>query len=191
MRGGNFVNWTMFWDAATAIGTGAMSVFTYLVICQNKNQRRDDARPLLVLMPFDGIDPPSRSDLLSPRSTNTPSMSEYSFLIHCMLNNVGVGPALNVQLQIRFMGRENYGLSRELAPLAAGASRGDTQNPMTLPCTLSDTFNDIDFKLAVGTGWVIVLEYWDVFGNCFHTLHAKEPQKPWVVYGVGPSPKGP
>ena len=117
------MNWTMFWDAATAIGTVAMSVLTYVVILQNQSQRRDDARPILVMMPFDGIDPLSRSDMLSPRATTTPSKSEYGFLIDCALNNVGVGPALDVKLYIRFMGRENHGTSRELAPLAAGGSR--------------------------------------------------------------------
>ena len=180
----------MLWEAATAIGTVAMSGFTYGVIRQNRQQRQDAARPILVLAPFDGVVPASRSGLLGPKSTVSPSENTHSYQIYCALNNVGVGPALHVRLQLRFMNRDDYGISRELAPLAAGEARGDTQHPLSLPVTLSTTFNETDFALAAGTGWTMVLEYQDVFGNHFHTLHASAPQLPWVVYGNGAAPAG-
>lgn len=184
------MSWSLFWEAATAIGTVAMSAFTYGVIRQNRQQRQDAARPILLLTPFDGVVPANRSALLAPRSTGSMSENAHSYLIHCALNNVGVGPALNVQLQLRFMNRDDYGISRELAPLGAGEARGDAQHPLSLPVTLTTSFNDADFALAAGTGWTMVLEYQDVFGNRFHTLHASAPQLPWVVYSTGPAPAG-
>lgn len=184
------MSWTLLWEAATAIGTVAMSAFTYGVIRQNRQQRQDAARPILLLTPFDGVVPASRSDLLWPSSTVSPSENTHSYQILCVLNNVGVGPALQVRLQLRFMNRDDYGISRELVPLGAGEARGDTPHPLSLPVTLSSTFNDADFALAAGTGWTMVLEYQDVFGNRFHTLHASAPQLPWVVYGNGPAPAG-
>ena len=180
----------MLWEAATAIGTVAMSAFTYGVIRQTRQQRQDGARPILLLTPFDGVIPASRPGLLGPRSVVSPSENTHSFQICCALNNVGVGPALHVLLQLRFMNRDDYGISRELAPLGAGEARGDAQHPLSLPVTLSTAFNETDFTLAAGTGWTMVLEYQDVFGNRFHTLHASAPQLPWVVYGNGPAPAG-
>lgn len=180
----------MLWEAATAIGTVAMSAFTYGVIRQNRQQRQDAARPILLLTPFDGVVPASRSGLLGPRSIVSPSENTHSYQISCALSNVGVGPALHVRLQLRFMNRDDYGISRELAPLAAGEARGDAQHPLSLPVTLSTSFHETDFALAAGTGWTMVLEYQDVFGNRFHTLHASAPQQPWVVYGNGPAPAG-
>lgn len=180
----------MLWEAATAIGTMAMSAFTYGVIRQNRRQRQDAARPILLLTPFDGVVPANRSALLAPRSTGSMSENVHSYLIHCALKNVGVGPALHVRLQLRFMNKDDYGISRELAPLAADEARGDAQHPLSLPVTLMTTFNETDFALAPGTGWTMALEYQDVFGNRFHTLHASAPQQPWVVYGNGPAPAG-
>lgn len=184
------MSWALLWEAATAIGTVAMSAFTYRVIRQNRQQRQDAARPILLLTPFDGVVPANRAGLLGPSSTVSPSENTHSYQILCALNNVGVGPALQVRLQLRFMNRDDYGISRELAPLAAGEARGDAQHPLSLPVTLSISFHETDFALAAGTGWTMVLEYQDVFGNRFHTLHASAPQQPWVVYGNGPAPAG-
>lgn len=185
------MSWEMFWNASTAIGTVAMSAFTYGVIRQNNEQRRDNARPILILMPFDGIDPVDRSKLLSTPSNVTPERSEYSISLACVLSNIGLGPAINARLLLRFMNHDGYDVTRDLSPLSAGCQRGDAQHPMKLPVSLSSSFNEADFALAAGAGWVIALEYEDVYGNCFHTVHSKAPQVPWAVYGKGAASQEP
>lgn len=174
------MNWSALWEAATAAGTMAMSVFTFVVILQNKRQHQDALRPLLALVPFDGVDPLDRSTLLSPRLISGPLGGERSFNIQCALENIGAGPALNVKVYFRFMNQKNYGVSRELAPLAAGETRGDVQHPLSIPLRPSQTFNEADFSFAAGTSWTIGLEYEDMFGNHFQTTHSKDPRLPWT-----------
>ncbi|VAY89044.1 conserved hypothetical protein [mine drainage metagenome] len=107
-----------------------------------------------------------------------------------MLTNLGVGPALNVRLVLRFMGIEDYGFSRELTPIPAHESRGESNYSVRVAFQPEDGFNDVDAQLSTGPSWEIILEYKDVFGNCFHTIHSKNPQQPWTMCGKGSPPLG-
>jgi hypothetical protein len=88
------------------------------------------------------------------------------------------------------MGIEGYGISRELAPMQAGESMGDANHPLGVRLLPQQDFNDADVQLSTGTLWELLLEYEDVFGNRFHTIHSKIPLQPWTVCGKGPAPLG-
>ncbi|MHB8392058.1 MAG: hypothetical protein ACYDBH_21185 [Acidobacteriaceae bacterium] len=191
---------TTFWTGAAAVFTAVMAGFTaWSIVASQRQQRRalqqseqhhqDGFRPVLVLMPYDGVDPLNRDALLSSVATVGGDVSRI-FEIHAALQNVGTGPALSVRLTLRAMDIEGYGTSRELAPVQAGETRGDREHPLRIPLWLHDGFNSGDFQSSTGPIWTLVLEYEDVFGNRFHTIHSKFPLQPWTVCGKGPAPPG-
>ena len=184
------VYWNAVWSAFTAVGTVAMAVTTMWVIRQDRRRHQDSFKPICVLMPDGGVDPLSREDLLK-RVEPLPNDPDREFTIHCLLKNIGTGPAMKIRLAVRFMGVAGYGPSRELSSLAPGESRGDKDHPLRIPTRLHHGFNDTDFASAAGTGWEIVLVYQDLFGKVFHTRHSKNPQEPWTVFGEGPIPAQP
>lgn len=195
----------MIWDAMTAIGTTAaafatagMAWITRKSVLDNQAQYResraqseqhhqDSLRPVLTLVPWDGVDPVDRSGVLCKVDIPTNNSSRV-FAIRCILRNIGAGPALNIKLTLRFMGVQGYGISRELAPLQAGESRGNNQEQIQLQFWPSDRFNATDIEFAPGTSWALILEYQDVFGNQFHAVHQKDPLQPWTTHGRGAAP---
>ena len=197
----------MNWNAVIAICTGAAAIFTAVMawytrcsIAVSQKQHRDAReqsdrhhqdgfRPVLVLRPHDGVDPLDRGALLRAES-NAGTDGSHVFVINAALHNVGVGPALNIRLTLRVMGIEGYGTSRELAPAQVGETRGDREHPLRIPLWLRDGFNLADFLSAPGPGWALILEYRDVSGHDFHTIHSKNPQQPWTECGKGPAPPG-
>lgn len=191
---------TTFWTAAAALFTAAMAGYTRKSIVESQRQHRealqqsdqhhrDGFRPVLVLRPHDGVDPLNRGALLRAGKYSGTDGS-HVFVINAAVQNVGVGPALNIRLTLRVMGIEGYGTSRELAPLRAGEMRGDREHPLRIPLWLHDGFNSADFQSATNPIWTLVLEYKDVFGHAFHTIHSKDPQQLWTVCGKGPAPLG-
>ncbi len=192
----------MNWDAATAICTGAAAIFTAVMAwftrrsiveshtqyektrAQSGQHHQDAYRPVLVLAPQGGVDPVDRSQLveIEPRPDAT---GKYVCRIKCGLHNVGTGSALKVRLQLRAMGKVGYETSCELTPVAAGEQRGDAQHPLWVRFSQTPQFNPTDIAFAAGTGWELILEYEDVFGNAFHTIHRKDPRMPWTECGRG------
>lgn len=212
--------WSDVWDLAAAVGTIAMAFATFRVIHQGKQQRQDGERqhrdrlkPFCVLTPYDGIDVWSKRGALIRAvrpSKDNPSFGTVE--IHCVLRNIGVGPARNVRLWFRFLDMQGWSTEPwELAPLAAGASYGEVTKPLLVPFRIQDRFNPTDFELFEGKLWEIWLEYQDIFGNSFQMVHSKllsdpnpssftwtksdgdaQPKVslrpiPWLTYPEGPS----
>jgi len=63
----------------------------------------------------------------------------------------------------------------ELSPLGAGEIRGGESAPLLVPIRLQDDFNATDFSQVTGKPWEIWLEYQDVFGRRFQSIHSKAP----------------
>ncbi len=193
---------TTFWTGAAAVSTAVMAGFTgWSIVASQRQQRRalqqsdqhhqDGFRPVLVLAPSDDAIPLDRSKLLKLAPTS-PGTTERTYIIACLLINIGVGPALNVHLMLRVRGIDGYGISRELIPIPTGllGNRGDPDGSVRVTFQPHAGFNDADVQLSMGDPWELFLEYEDVFGNRFHTVHSKNPQKPWTVCGRGPAPLG-
>ena len=195
----------MNWNAVIAICTAAAAIFTAVMAFYTRiaikhgqqqfrdAQQRDDARhqnayrPVVVLEPFGGVEAAARVNLV----TFDPSSHMGTlrlFKIACVVRNVGVGPALNVRLSFCAMGKHGYGFTQELVPVGAGERQGDTTRALDVWAQPTPSFNDADVTLASGTDWELVLEYEDVFGNPFHTIHRKNPQMPWTQCGKGAAP---
>jgi len=195
----------MSWEAGTAIATGAAAVFTAVMAwftrrsiveshtqyektrAQSEQHHQDAFRPVLVLAPRSGIDQLDRSNLLWDLPAK-PQETTRAFETPCVLRNIGTGPALNVRMGVRLMGIEGYGISREVIPLRAGGETAGTEGHLRMEFRLRDDFNAADVDFAKGLGWEVLLEYEDVFGNTFHTIHRKNPQMPWTECGKGQAP---
>lgn len=192
------------WDAITAVSTAAAAAFTAIMagltfkaIKDGQGQRQDTNdhfaatreldtqhhedtyRPLLVLTPFNIMDPLNRSTFLSA------DPSKQLMFLRCAIRNIGPGPALNVRLSVWVLGKKGYGPTRELSPMSAGETRSDPKGNIPLPVVIGPNFNDTDLAFATSAHWVLVLEYQDVFGTPFHTLHSKNPADPWTRFRAG------
>lgn len=195
----------MIWNAllaactfALAVVTAVMAWFTRMAIIeshaqyektriQSEQHQQDSFRPIVVLDPFVGIEQSDRANVVSVDASSHRGDMRL-FRVACLVQNVGVGPALNVHLTFRAMGRVGYGFTKELTPLPADEKRGDTRHAMEFWVQPTRDFNDADIRDASRGSWELVLEYEDVFGNPFHTIHRKNPQMPWTECGKGPAP---
>ena len=176
------MTWPDVWSASTAVGTIAMAITTAWVIRQGKQQRkdverqhRDQFKPICCLGPYDGVDAWNRRQALietvAPSSDN-PSVGTVA--VHCLLQNVGMGPALELRLRFRVLDMNGW-LSEpwELSPLGAGEKLGGEGNPLLIPLPLNDALNETDLGILSGRLWEIRLEYRDVFGQQFISVHSK------------------
>ena len=201
----------MIWYASTALWTGVLALFTAVmagVTCwsilasqrqqrsawqQSEQHHQDSFRPVLVLEPSDAElpIPLDRSRLLRLAPVDSGSTVR-TYVIACRFSNIGVGPALNVHLRLRVRGIEGHGISREIPPLGTGFTgiRGEDNGQLRVTFRPCDGFNDAAVQLSTGDHWELILEYEDVFGNRFHTIHSKNPQEPWTKCGKGPARKG-
>ena len=171
----------------TSVGTVAMAITTGWVILQNKKHHQNSFKPICVLVPEHGVDPGYlRSEILKYQETAANDTPHGKFEIHCVLKNIGVGPALNVKIKIRIPLIDGYCTSMTLSPLARDESRGGKENPLLVSVTFRDGFSRTDFASATNQVWEIFIEYQDCFGNIFHTRHTKNPQEPWSTFSDGP-----
>lgn len=206
----------MNWNAVIAICTAFAAVFTAVMAwftrkaiveshtqyektrAQSEQQHQDAFRPVVVLSPFEGVEPEDRSNVI--HFDPAVGMDQRRFVrVAGFLRNVGVGPALNVHLLFRAMSKQNYGFTLALTPVGSGEKYdlGSRQvgpavtQEIRYPVHPTPGFNAADIASAGGTGWELAIEYEDVFGNRFHTVHHKNPQLPWTVCGRGSAPSQP
>ena len=190
------VDWTAVSAIATATAafatfvaagvTALMAAMTHRSIEQTKEHHRDAFRPLVVFMPYDGIDPQDRKSLVEFKGASEGNEA-HALWLHGTLQNIGVGPALNLRLRLAVMKPDDVRAARELSPMKAGELRHGPkldlggQLPLTVPVQLSAGFNGTDFQMAPNGPWSIYLEYEDVFGQCFRTCHASSRDAPWTT----------
>lgn len=180
------VSWEGVGAVATAIAaliTAALAWFTRKSLLQNEKQHRDNLRPILVLVPPGGVEPADRSTLLEFKT----DAGMHRLSLTCQLQNIGTGPALNPRMHLRAMGIEGYGFTKCFAPIRAGEALWELGDgsAVRFDAPPSDRYNSTDHVLAGGTLWELVLEYEDVFGRPFHTIHSKNATLPWTICGTG------
>ena len=178
--------WEPLWICLTAFGTIAMAVTTFVVIRQamrqqyaTEQQHRDRFQPICVLVPFSGVDPLNRRGELIEKIDPSPENPSFGTLaIKCVLRNLGRGPALELRIKLRFLDMDGWTTEPwELAPLGAGEARGTENSPLLVPVRIheKEPLNPTDFSQVAGKLWEIWLEYQDVFGGRFCSVHHKRP----------------
>lgn len=204
------------WDAVTAVSTVALAGVTFLMVIatvwmawntgralKQNNDLRNDAnlhykqtreqdqqhhedgfRPVLVLTAPGGVTASARSGLVSVLLL----IQAPAVLIYSPIKNIGSGLALNIRMSVRKDEITGFGPTIELAPIAAGDRLDPFSDCFELPVSFDTHFNETDLKTLPGGSWLVVLEYDDVFGNHFHTLHYKNTQQPWARTGRGSAP---
>jgi len=186
--------WTDAWVLLTAVGTIALAIATFRVIRQGQDlrndnekirkdterQHRDRLKPICVLTPYDYVDSwNKRGDLIETAPPNTENQGFGRVMIHCVLRNVGTGPALHIRLKFRFLDKDGWCTEPwELSPLVAGEQYGSLNAPLVIPIRLQGAFNDTDFAGLRDNLWEIWLEYRDIFGRPFQSIHSKAPLDP-------------
>lgn len=175
--------------AAAAMATAWMAGMTKRSLQQVEKHHQDSYRPLLVFTQYDDAIPIDRSPLLKLAPSSAGAL-ERTYIITGLLTNIGVGPALNVRLTLRFNGIEGCGVNHALTSVPVSEIRGEPGHCFRMPFQLHERFNDTDAQGSTGQQWEIILEYEDVYGNRFHTIHSKNPQIPWTVCGIGSPPPG-
>lgn len=198
---------TINWDEVTAVSTAGAAVFTAVMAWftrkaikegqgqrqeandhygktqgQDKQHHEDTFRPLLVLSPNSDVDAGDRQAFVGAHAFFD------LLIVDCVVRNIGTGPALNVRLSARGDGRTGFGPTRELTPMAAGDVFKDPDGHINIKTIFTDEFNSQDFKGLPNGLWLLVLEYNDVFGNSFHTIHTKQRDMPWTRVGRGSTP---
>lgn len=196
--------WPDFWSAFTAIGTIAMAVTTFFTIRQGRKilkndeqqrndfeqqrkdterQHQDSLKPICCLMPYGRVDQffyrgnhlkKSSLDEIHHGRLDAEIFIGYVEVL-CLLKNIGVGPAINIRFRFRFI--DMGGLTTEpceLAPLGAGDSYGGSETSLLLPIRITENFNKTAFNGILQKSWEILLDYEDVFGNKFQTVHSKQ-----------------
>jgi hypothetical protein len=160
-----------------------------------------NAKPICILMPYDGVDPWYKRDTLLTIFDHPSPHQRFGIVqLQCSIRNVGPGSALNVAIMFRFLDMSGYTTSPwELSPFYAGECRGGETSPLQVPIQIIDQFNDADFSQIAGKAWQILLTYEDVFGNPFYSVHHKSPiqvdryfssqpiavPQAWVTFGEG------
>lgn len=197
-------------DEITAISTAAAAVFTAVMALltrraikegqgqrketndhfaltrsQDKQHHEDAFRPLLVLTASSASETYERGELLD---IHMPQGNLSAVFVNCVLRNIGSGPGLNVRLSVRSDRRTGFGPSRELSPIAANGAISDEGSRIEVIVIHSDGFNAQDVRNLPNGLWLLVLEYEDVFGNTFHTIHSKHSGEPWTRVGRGRAP---
>ena len=201
----NFIHeWADAWVLLTAAGTVALAIATFRVIRQGRQFREDSERqhrerfkPICLLAPHGGVDAWNRrGDLLEamPPAPDNPSCGTVA--IRCVLRNIGAGPALNLRLKFRFLDMNGWTSEPwELSPLGAGETCGSEAAPLLVPFPIRERFNRSDFDTLAGKPWEIWLEYVDVFGKPYHSIHRKAPvdvdlsKATWTAVGPNQQPQ--
>ncbi len=182
-----------FWDALTGIGTIALAIATFVVIKQTVAAKKDEERrhqeqfrPVCVFIRPVSSDPRDPNEQLIVVNQNIrPNFNKGLLYIKMALRNVGPGTALNVRISLRIPSMGQLHLNRyELWPLAPQQIVPQNAD-WCIPIQLSNKFNQTDFASIEGQRWELILEYEDVFGNTFHSIHRKPPAEPWVTVAEG------
>jgi hypothetical protein len=191
---------TTVFTALAAIATAVMAYLTYQAIKESQGQRQetndhfaqvreqdrkkheDTFRPLLVLIPNGFEDKSDRTMIVSAKNGGL------ALVVSGLVRNIGVGPALNIRLSLRGDGRPDFGPSRQITPIAAGAEFSNRERHIEVDVIHAHGFTQTDAQILPGGLWTLILEYEDVFGNKFHTIHAKQKDVPWTSADPGPAP---
>jgi hypothetical protein len=203
------VSWQFWhwWESLSAVAavvsavcTTVVVMLTYAAIRQGQSQRQqankqyeetrqrerqqhqDGFRPILVLVALDGKEPLDRTDLLA---TDTSVPLQCTFVLRCAIKNVGRGAALNVSLRVITHAPPRESPMRGLSPFQAGELRSEPGGALKVEVHTSMTFNYQDASMAPNASWTLLLQYQDMFGNEFHTIHRKDPRQPWAKLGIG------
>ena len=194
---------TVVVGAATALGTISMAISTYAhirqerrqhgeIVQEGRRQHMDQFRPICVLVPPRpaSILWKKRAELVEKidRVQDNPSAPYFAgtYAIRCPLRNLGNGP-LNLRVTFKFADGQTTE-PWELPPLGAKAIYGGQNEPLHISIPLDDpqhgikhALNRTDFEKVTTAAWEIWLQYEDIFGNSFCTVHHKTPLKPWVT----------
>ena len=176
-----------------------MAVTTGIVIRQNSRVIRDAESqieqserhhqnaymPMLVIAPhLHTYSPDTTSNMLTVRMWE--GNAYYRLLGN--IKNIGSGLAINGSVTFVFPSRPFYRTDACLLPpigvqdaygMPAGAGTTD------FAVKLNDNFNETDFYASVSDAWMIVVQFSDVFGNSFYTIHNKSGRPMWVTFHRG------
>lgn len=199
-----------------ALATSIAAGVTAWMVLQMKKHHQDGFRPICILENHYGPNDPYRRNKYLTVETCDWQNDDLLISAQLKLKNIGSGPALRVRMVLLFPDNNlESGYVVELIPLPAkgeycnennyiSESRGEgpadsgfgkEKTPIQFRLSKQDyTERKFGFRLPeseaevrpIDVPWEIVLEYEDVFGKKFHTVHTKDALHPWTKVGIGP-----
>lgn len=201
--------WLAVFTAISSIATASMAWYTRTIIKnndkiikQNEQHHMDSSRPILAIVTDKNIEQYDERPIISTveqGAGNEPIISNNfaKYNVNGTLRNIGVGPALNITLLIRFENSSRKEICFDFPPLESASQHPIGIIDFHTPSFDSDFLSDDDnrFKLseyqsAPGQGWEIYISYADIYGNQFYTRHPKNPQERWTTLGGKDIPPG-
>ncbi|MHB8252942.1 MAG: hypothetical protein ACYDEV_04445 [Acidiferrobacter sp.] len=201
--------WLLAVGILTAAGTIGLAIATFWMASktaeltkQEERHHQDASMPVCVLETLhDGgggtMDRKRVIDLqVGKNGTDTNLPIHYFYHIYGILTNIGMGPALALRITLCFPSHDNYYFSYNLAPLGANEKRDPDKTPsaapqgiiITIPRYPVPKFDNTAIAASFKEGWVMYLEYNDVFGNPYHTRHPTKTSDTWGEFKKGIAP---
>lgn len=169
----------------------AQQIAERIIAKEKANLHVDQSRPICVLVRpphFDALD--KRAELVEKIDPTQDNPHLGTFVIRCALQNMGASPALKIRITFKFPDGQTTE-PWELPPMGANEKRGGEDHPLRVPIPLDDpqhgikhSLNRTDFEKVAAMAWEIWLEYEDISGKPFCTVHHKTPLKPWVTFAT-------
>lgn len=150
---------------------------------QDREHHQDSFRPLLVLTPSTATDERTRRSIVQVANRLAAPIC-----VESSIENIGVGPALLIRMHVRPPYPCNEMPFCDLEPIKANGSLKPSGGNFQINAAGTSTLSGQQTRDLPAELWSLVLEYQDVFGNTFHTIHSKDLQQPWTRTGRGPVP---
>ena len=184
--------WMASKTKALAQETAKVAQETAALVAQEARHHKERFTPVCVLVPrIDGNRVPARllnfKDAQDIQVMGEDRRENRFCEIPCLIQNVGVGPAMNVVMTLRFLGDKTQEAVFKLPPIGNGCTldpalsvAGGFGFPVEM---INGVFEKDDLVNAIMEGhWEIDLACTDVFGDTVHTLHSGDPEKPWGFF---------
>lgn len=196
---------TIDWGEWTAIGTLALAAVTFLLavttviatIVNNRQfdrSRRDSerhhqegSRPVVVLVPK-REDKADQSDIgngfihVMNNQQMSSSPQEANLSVRGYLCNIGAGPALNICLTL-LPASDLFTKEMNITVRPLGNVNESNHTSLSFTGILrEEQVATQKIQGAINEGWHVIIEYEDVFENCYRTIHTSDQSKPWVEF---------
>lgn len=173
--------------------TKQLSADTRNMARQEDEHHKKSFMPICVVVPNPGAQRSTqRGGIVSRRANSTyPGPGGLQMKLQCevacTVQNVGVGPALNVLMTLRLTGLGNAEGVREMGFIGIGGSGGESHTSFLVDIDvgkLADLPDDVSRSNSVANQWEIDLKYQDVFGQTFATHHTSNPNGRWADFRI-------
>jgi hypothetical protein len=145
-----------------------------VLVESEERHHQENLRPLCILEPTEPVMGDYVKKIFGDLEQNEDGSMGYMLPLRAILSNKGLGPALNVKVVLMKM-PEKVVFVTDVPPIAAKTDWFITSRfGYIVPLLLKLRANQAEVKAMLKAGtWVIFVEFEDIFGKKFYSLHEK------------------